>query len=645
MSNETDKKEKATIRENDHTTSPSVPTSPSASIWDSRLWRVLIQFLVHMFCVVLYLIPVFAPNEHGGPTLDEMHIMSPDNHDIQGTSSLLQVFQNDYWGRPMQSESSHRSWRPLTVLSFRYLKGLYTASQLTTHRCVNILAHAAAAEVVGILASRLVAPSNPPRDSLLLRMITKIVFVLHPAHVEVTVNAANRNHILAVLCSASICDPRCSLWLFVAAIIAGYLCSETFLFQVPAAMITLVVLQYYTERRQKQQQKQSDKKTTTQIQLQNPTIWSVLSDYIFAAIHVSPRLVCMIISILLYLGGRAYFDTLNIPDGLIRPAENPFYHFEGDHRVRNYLYTLAIHIAKSTGFWDPIGFSHEYGFDCIPELQTWQDPRLSLPLGIGCLLLLSLMLAVRFPQTLLGPTAMQWGWLITLFPISGIVKVGTFVSDRIVVPLTVSVSLWIGIGLWFWITRGIHRWAFPPAPMQMIVVGWLLTMTCIKVHTRALQWMDPISLLESSLQTCPRFAKAHMELSKVHSGLYPDKFDLRMARYHLDIAQEIDPEMCDVHQQLAHVAIQEGNYLEYEKELTQAVLCPFTMGGAFPMWQRYWQVALNSATTALENERMEILQRQEKYKQIIQEAVKKAQEKEEATRMKKKESPSVAWGK
>lgn len=598
--------------------------NPQDNVTLSPLWNFLLQLLVHALCLALYMIPIFTPNPHGGPTLDELHIMSLDNKDVQGISSLGDVFKNDYWGRPMQSDSSHRSWRPLTVLSFRYLKGLYSTSQLTVHRCVNTLTHAAAAEVVGILATRLFE-TRTQREMVALKMITKVVFALHPTHVEVTANAANRNHIMAVLFSTVLCDPQCPLWFFILALISGFLCSETFLFQVPAAMITLIVIQHYKERRM----------TTSKQPRQS--LFAVTIEYLLATGHILPRIFFMIISVGLYLGGRVYFDTLNIPEGLIRPAENPFYNFRGEHRARNYIYILAIHVAKSWGM-DPIGFSHEYGFECLPALEDWKDPRLSLPYGIGILLILSLVLAFRFPRTLLGPVAIHWGWLLTLFPVSGIVKVGTFISDRIVVASTVSVSLWIGYVLWFWFTKGMQL--LPAAPLQSILVGWLLIVSYLKVHTRSLQWMDPISLLESSLETCPRFAKAQMEMSKIHSGLYPDKFNLHLARKHLETAREIDPDMCDLHQQFAYVAIQEGNYLEYEEELTQAVLCPFTMGGAFPMWQRYWQVALNSVTTP--KKELELQQRKEKYTRIIQEAVEEAQRKE-AQEQRKKESPIVGW--
>ena len=41
------------------------------------------------------------------------------NPDVMGKSGLLQVFANDFWGKPMSDPDSHKSYRPLTTLSFR----------------------------------------------------------------------------------------------------------------------------------------------------------------------------------------------------------------------------------------------------------------------------------------------------------------------------------------------------------------------------------------------------------------------------------------------------------------------------------------------------------------------------------------------
>ena len=41
------------------------------------------------------------------------------NQDVTGEKPLLNLFSNDFWGRSMTSFNSHKSYRPITVLSFR----------------------------------------------------------------------------------------------------------------------------------------------------------------------------------------------------------------------------------------------------------------------------------------------------------------------------------------------------------------------------------------------------------------------------------------------------------------------------------------------------------------------------------------------
>uniref|UniRef100_A0A182MCA7 Uncharacterized protein n=1 Tax=Anopheles culicifacies TaxID=139723 RepID=A0A182MCA7_9DIPT len=41
------------------------------------------------------------------------------NKDVLGIGPVAQVFRNDFWGTPMADLSSHKSYRPLTTLTFR----------------------------------------------------------------------------------------------------------------------------------------------------------------------------------------------------------------------------------------------------------------------------------------------------------------------------------------------------------------------------------------------------------------------------------------------------------------------------------------------------------------------------------------------
>ncbi|KFM79885.1 Transmembrane and TPR repeat-containing protein, partial [Stegodyphus mimosarum] len=42
-----------------------------------------------------------------------------DNTDLRPDTPLSNILYNDFWGTPMNREESHKSYRPLCVLTFR----------------------------------------------------------------------------------------------------------------------------------------------------------------------------------------------------------------------------------------------------------------------------------------------------------------------------------------------------------------------------------------------------------------------------------------------------------------------------------------------------------------------------------------------
>jgi hypothetical protein len=547
---------------------------------------------VHILCLAVYLVPILTHNNDVEPVLDEAHIVPTVNGDVAGTSTLEQVFTNDYWGRNMNTVSSHKSWRPLTILTFRWLKGPGFLHTLTMYRIVNILANAAAGECVSIIAVKL-SPRLSEAQSLLLRCCVKLFFCLHPTHVEVTANAANRPHLLAVLAAVVLCDPKLHVFGVALMQLVGLMCSETFIFQMPAVVITLILIEWKN--------------------LPGKDVKSLISAFLL----VLPRLMLLFILSVSYLVMRFMLDWLSIPTGLIRPAENPFFPLEGMDRARNYAYVLVIHIFKGWNL-DFIGFSHEYGFECIRKLKKWTDPRFGAVLATIAILVYA---ARKCRQQGLGAILLllfHLSWMATLFPISGVVKVGTFIADRIVVASTVSVSVLVGRWLTGWI---MPDGSATPHRFKSCLVFGLFAIMWFRVHHRALDWMDSYPLLTSSLRTCPRSAKSHLEVSKVYSGLVSELFDLNRSLSHLEKAEEIDPTYCDVHQQFAHVYIQQQNLLEFEERLAKAILCPFSMAGASEMWRRYWPVVLQDPSAAGEGKI-----RMDRYQKLIERAVAREQQ-------------------
>lgn len=69
-------------------------------------------FLVTSGC---YWNAAFAPGEFVHDDL----VAVARNPDVLGENELYKLFSNDFWGEPMHHETSHKSYRPFTVLTFR----------------------------------------------------------------------------------------------------------------------------------------------------------------------------------------------------------------------------------------------------------------------------------------------------------------------------------------------------------------------------------------------------------------------------------------------------------------------------------------------------------------------------------------------
>jgi len=264
----------------------------------------------------------------------------------------------------------------------------------------------------------------------------------------------------------------------------------------------------------------------------------------------------------------------------------------------------------------------------------------------------------------------------SLLPVSGIIKVGTFVSDRIVTAATLGCCILVGWGYTNLIlpncsyslssasvvdvmvvstksveqkmnpnpssitsddsSRPLMSSKSPQSPQKRIniyvIILFLIHISYlhVKISTRSLEWMHPRTLLQSSLRTCPNSAKSHLEMSKVKSGMYDEFYNLDEAMIHLNTAERIDSTYCDVHQQFAMLHVRRGNeWDQFEERIVQGVLCPFSMMGSVSMFQQYWQNKLMVDNQGVEerkeavDERERAMQRYQKYQQIIQNAVEK----------------------
>lgn len=109
---------------------------------------------------------------------DHRAILTNDDLDAE-KSDVWGLFVNDFWGGHMSRSESHKSYRPLTVLSYRYLNFWFHRLEPFSYHLVNVLLHCAASVLFLFVCVRLLGARKkwPPVYAALL-------FSVHSIHTE-----------------------------------------------------------------------------------------------------------------------------------------------------------------------------------------------------------------------------------------------------------------------------------------------------------------------------------------------------------------------------------------------------------------------------------------------------------------------------
>lgn len=146
---------------------------------------------VHICSVIVAVAAVacFWTSQYGSFTFDDNSAIL-SNKDIQSSTPLMNIFENDFWGTNIRSNLSHKSYRPLTVLTYRLNYILSSGYKPWSFRFLNIVLHALHSvfllRVYSILLGGVKVDENgsrvftAPKASLLCA----ILFAIHPIHTE-----------------------------------------------------------------------------------------------------------------------------------------------------------------------------------------------------------------------------------------------------------------------------------------------------------------------------------------------------------------------------------------------------------------------------------------------------------------------------
>lgn len=131
--------------------------------------------VITLLCFICYW------NSLSGDLLHDDIFAIKDNSDVRPNTPLHQLFGNDFWGKPIDDPTSHKSYRPLTVLSFRLNYALHELRPWGYHM-VNALLHTSCTLLVYVTVENIVFSGFTNHHSLSLQ--TALLFAAHPIHTE-----------------------------------------------------------------------------------------------------------------------------------------------------------------------------------------------------------------------------------------------------------------------------------------------------------------------------------------------------------------------------------------------------------------------------------------------------------------------------
>lgn len=98
------------------------------------------------------------------------------NLDLRPETPWINLLFNDFWGTPMSKDGSHKSYRPLTVATFR-LNYLMSSLNPVSYHLVNAGLH-------GVVTGLLVIVCEVVFEDIWTSLIAGFLFALHPIHTE-----------------------------------------------------------------------------------------------------------------------------------------------------------------------------------------------------------------------------------------------------------------------------------------------------------------------------------------------------------------------------------------------------------------------------------------------------------------------------
>ncbi|XP_025995838.1 protein O-mannosyl-transferase TMTC4 isoform X6 [Solenopsis invicta] len=142
--------------------------------------------------IILILSLCFINSYDGDFVFDDTEAIV-NNNDVSDTP-LWEVFQNDFWGTKLSHKQSHKSYRPLTILSFRLQFWLRQGLVSQDYHIINIILHSVICLLTFFVYNIFLGPEGYSTS-----FYAAALFAVHPIHTEAVSGIVGRAELLSSL--------------------------------------------------------------------------------------------------------------------------------------------------------------------------------------------------------------------------------------------------------------------------------------------------------------------------------------------------------------------------------------------------------------------------------------------------------------
>ncbi|XP_051564755.1 protein O-mannosyl-transferase TMTC4-like isoform X2 [Myxocyprinus asiaticus] len=480
------------------------------------------------------------------------------NKDLNPDTPLSNIWKNDFWGSNLSSNSSHKSYRPLTVLTFRinYLLagGLYPVGfhmlNIALHCLISVLMIDVFAMLFGGPAQcgRGVKLNLSPKASFLAALF----FAAHPVHTESVAGIVGRADLLCALffqlsflvyCkSFQGGDKTLSVLCIIGSILlcaVAMLCKEQGItvLGVNAAYDILFVCNlniYELAQRLLSRRKSSD-----------------IGELVRNGLLVRLAILFLVGSFLLcarwrIMGtGPPSFTEVDNPASF---AENVLL------RIMNYNYYYSLNAWLLLCPW---WLCFDWSMGCVPLIKSASDWRIIWPLVLWCCLI-GLVSQALCSQDSNKRRTLTFGLVLLIIPFlpasNLFFRVGFVIAERVLYLSSVGYCLILAYAVGYCSCHWRKHKRLLRAAMLM-----LLCVNVARSAQRSQQWRSEESLFTSALSVCPLNAKVHYNVGKNLAD-----------RGNQSAAVKYYREAVRLHPKYVHAMNNLGNILKERNELQEA---------------------------------------------------------------------------